>query len=36
MNKIVETDVLIIGSNAADCKAAIEVARYNAKVTLLL
>lgn len=35
MNKIIETDVLVIGSGAAGCRAAIEAARYNAKVTLV-
>ena len=35
MDRIIETDVLVIGSGAAGCRAAIEVGRCNAKVTLV-
>ena len=35
MNKIIETDVLVIGSGVAGCRAAIEAVRYNAKITLV-
>ena len=35
MDRIIETDVLVIGSGAACCRAAIEVGRCNAKVTFV-
>lgn len=35
MDKLLETDVLVIGSGGAGCRASIEASRYNAKVTLV-
>jgi len=35
MDRILNTDVLVIGSGGAGCRACIEAGRYNAKVTLV-
>jgi len=35
MDRLLKTDVLVIGSGGAGCRASIESARYNAKVTLV-